>query len=191
VASKKWDNFYKKQGRYYIAPHMAFSRVINKFRDLRINKVLDLGCGSGRHLITLAEKGFDVTGVDFSPAAVDMAERWLEAKKLPGKVYATDINETIESIKSGSFEAVLAVNSIHYTDEENFEDTLNEINRILEDGGLLLLVVPSIKAVIHDLKTEQLFFTREKIENFLNDTYRILEFSKDKNNYFVILAQEK
>jgi SAM-dependent methyltransferase len=28
--------------------------------------VLDLGCGTGRHVVLLAEKGFDVTGVDFS-----------------------------------------------------------------------------------------------------------------------------
>jgi len=33
-------------------------------------KVLDIGCGAGRHSIYLQEKGFDVTGIDISPLAV-------------------------------------------------------------------------------------------------------------------------
>jgi SAM-dependent methyltransferase len=33
-------------------------------------KVLDIGCGAGRHSIDLQEKGFDVTGIDISPLAV-------------------------------------------------------------------------------------------------------------------------
>src|SRR5439155_6053561 len=35
--------------------------------------VVDLGCGTGRHLEPLAEAGLEVTGVDRSPAMVDRA----------------------------------------------------------------------------------------------------------------------
>jgi SAM-dependent methyltransferase len=35
-------------------------------------KTLELGCGDGRDAIFLAQHGFDVTGVDFSPAAIEM-----------------------------------------------------------------------------------------------------------------------
>ncbi len=42
--------------------------------------VLDLGCGTGANAVYLAEKGFDVTGVDFAPIALDRArERAAEA----------------------------------------------------------------------------------------------------------------
>ena len=43
--------------------------VVSLFRkcgDGKISRLLDLGCGTGRHAIELAGRGFDVTGVDFS-----------------------------------------------------------------------------------------------------------------------------
>src|SRR4030042_4719047 len=39
--------------------------------------VLELGCGSGRVLLPLAREGFEVTGVDSSPAMLDLARRRL------------------------------------------------------------------------------------------------------------------
>ncbi len=38
-------------------------------------RALDIGCGTGRNAVWLAGRGFDVVGVDLSPAAVDLAER--------------------------------------------------------------------------------------------------------------------
>ncbi len=38
-------------------------------------RVLDIGCGAGRHSIYLQEKGFDVLGIDVSPLA---SETWIK-----------------------------------------------------------------------------------------------------------------
>jgi SAM-dependent methyltransferase len=38
-------------------------------------RVIELGCGSGINAIWLAQQGFDVTGVDFSPLAIEKAKR--------------------------------------------------------------------------------------------------------------------
>lgn len=40
------------------------------------SKMLDVGCGRGRHVKTLAEKGFDVTGIDISPDAIKEALKY-------------------------------------------------------------------------------------------------------------------
>ena len=37
-------------------------------------KAIDLGCGAGNYAIHLAGKGFDVTGVDYSPTAIEIAK---------------------------------------------------------------------------------------------------------------------
>ena len=41
-------------------------------------RVLDIGCGAGRHLLYLQQRGFDVVGIDISPLAVEVCKRRLK-----------------------------------------------------------------------------------------------------------------
>ena len=49
-------------------------RILDEFQPSTGN-ALDIGCGSGKSLIYLAERGFSGTGIDLSPAALAIAER--------------------------------------------------------------------------------------------------------------------
>jgi SAM-dependent methyltransferase len=40
-----------------------------------VGKVLDIGCGAGRHSLYLQQQGFDVLGVDMSPLAIEVCQR--------------------------------------------------------------------------------------------------------------------
>ena len=40
--------------------------------------ILDIGCGSGRISIALAEKGANITGIDYSPVMIDLANKYLK-----------------------------------------------------------------------------------------------------------------
>ncbi len=44
--------------------------------------VLDWDCGAGRHVVYLAQEGFEVTGIDRSPTAIKIAENWLKGEGL-------------------------------------------------------------------------------------------------------------
>ena len=187
----KWNQFYTDHGRYYMLPHPGLKKVINKFRDLDIHKILDLGCGSGRHLVALAKAKFNVTGIDHSPAAVDLAQKWLQTIKSKGRVSIADIHRELKIFPKNSFDAILAINSIHYTDLQTFEITLGEINRILVTNGLLFLVVPSNKTEIVDFESEQLFFNESKIKKIIENNFKILELSSDNKQNITILASEK
>src|SRR4030042_2956987 len=45
-------------------------------------KAIDLGCGTGNYTIYLSEKGFDMTGVDISPKAIEIAKENSRKKKV-------------------------------------------------------------------------------------------------------------
>jgi SAM-dependent methyltransferase len=52
--------------------------VLNLLNFLQPNpdsRMLDIACGEGRHSIQLAEKGFDVTGIDLSPLSISHAKK--------------------------------------------------------------------------------------------------------------------
>src|SRR5262245_22666575 len=50
--------------------------------DVRELDVLDLGCGTGRHALWLAEQGANVTAVDFSEGMLDEARRKPDAERV-------------------------------------------------------------------------------------------------------------
>jgi|SRR5271157_544228 len=64
-------------------------------------KVLDIGCGAGRHALYLQQKGLDVTGIDISPGAVKLC-------KLRGlkKTFIRSISD-VDIFKPDSFDTIL------------------------------------------------------------------------------------
>lgn len=76
--SQAWDE-------RYAAVDLVWSAEPNRFlaaeaADLRAGRALDLACGEGRNAIWLAERGWEVTAVDFSRVAIDKARRLAEAR---------------------------------------------------------------------------------------------------------------
>jgi SAM-dependent methyltransferase len=51
----------------------AVSSLVERFGEGKVSRILDLGCGTGRHAVEFAARGFDVTGVDFSEAMLNRA----------------------------------------------------------------------------------------------------------------------
>jgi trans-aconitate methyltransferase len=67
--------FYEAMYRYFrtsrdMGPRRDLISLVESAR-LRPRRAIDLGSGSANNTIFLAENGFDVTGVDFAPAAIE------------------------------------------------------------------------------------------------------------------------
>jgi SAM-dependent methyltransferase len=101
-------------------------------------RVLDLACGSGRHAISFAKRGYsDVTGVDLSSALLDEGRAAAKELALPIKFLERDMRD----VPQEKFD--LAVNlftSFGYfnKDEENAEVIVN-VAQSLNDGGYFVI----------------------------------------------------
>jgi SAM-dependent methyltransferase len=102
------------------------------------SRVLDVGCGWGRHAVPLAEAGMELTGIDISNAALQAGER--AASRAGVRVRWVD-GDMREIHFAGEFDAALSLfSSLGYflSDEEDLR-VLRGIRRALIPGGTLLL----------------------------------------------------
>ncbi|MBK8967471.1 MAG: methyltransferase domain-containing protein [Lewinellaceae bacterium] len=98
-------------------------------------RILDLACGKGRHARYLAEKGFDVTGLDISPSNIVFA-RQFEHERLTFSQH-----DMRRPFYINYFDAILNIfTSFGYFDsDEDHIKTLANVHRGLKSGGLFLL----------------------------------------------------
>jgi len=66
------DGYFAVSGgpRHYFLGYKDWATHQKRAMRYARGKVLDIGCGAGRHALYLQEKGFDVTGIDNSPLAI-------------------------------------------------------------------------------------------------------------------------
>ena len=102
-------------------------------------RVLDAGCGEGRNIVYLLRAGYDVSGVDRSPGAVEGA-RSLAARLAPDRSPANFAVAPVEEMPfpDESFDRVVSSAVLHFAaDEEHFHAMLREMWRVLRPGGML------------------------------------------------------
>ena len=98
-------------------------------------RAIDLGCGTGTNVLTLAQHGWQVTGVDFVPKAIRSAKR--KTKNVKDKVDLSVGDVTNLRGITGPFDLALDIGCFHGI--ENKSKYLDELNRILASGGHWLL----------------------------------------------------
>jgi cyclopropane fatty-acyl-phospholipid synthase-like methyltransferase len=97
---------------------------------------LDLGCGTGTNLVTLAKEGWQVKGVDFAWRAVTKARQRLNKAGLAGEVLVGDVAK-VEI--SGTFDLVLDIGCYHGLPvQSRMEYRLRLLSWLVEGGSFLL-----------------------------------------------------
>ena len=73
----QWDEIFQRDGRIFIEPVPVVVYFTKLLKIRGYSGILDLGCGSGRHIVHMAQTNLEVYGLDSSPAALHLAAEWL------------------------------------------------------------------------------------------------------------------
>lgn len=120
-----WDDRYRR-GEH---PEQPSGLLVAAVSDLAPGRALDLACGAGRHAIYLAERGWQVTAVDKSEAALNI----LRGRALPMEIVCADL-ESNYVIPSESYDLIC---DFLYLDRSLF----HSIRAGLVPGGLAVVEV--------------------------------------------------
>ena len=134
-------------------------------KEIEYNKatrILDIGCGTGRHSIELAKRGYAVVGIDLSESLLKRAKEKASEQKLQIVFQKHDARNLpflhefnlIIMICEGAF-------PLMETDEMNFQVLRNAANALLPKGKLILTTLNGLFPLFHSVKDSLDSETRE------------------------------
>jgi glycine/sarcosine N-methyltransferase len=117
-------------------------------------RILDLGSGTGEHSRFLASKGFEVTGIDSSPA---MLAKATDTPLPPNLAFVDGDMTRVSDLVSGSFDGAICLgNSLpHVADRSSLMGMLTGLRRRLRAGAPFVLQVINYDKV-HDTRQRSL-----------------------------------
>lgn len=147
-------------------------------------RLLDAGCGDGFVASKMQERGYNVTGVDYSDRAIGFARIIVEGIEF----HCLDLRDlnTREEWK-GAFDAVFSVEVLEHIPVENQLHVCRNLAWALRDGGRLVISVPSTD--IRGSYTHYKHFTVEEIKALLAEAGFEVEEIVYQNKLSIILSK--
>lgn len=140
---QEWDKIYKNQGEVQSDLLPTVKVATDIFKRNNCKDVMDLGCGTGRHSIHLAQQGFKVYATDISETGIGITKS--KAKKLN----LTNIEFKQHDMRDIPFDnnlldGILCVWTTGHGTLEDSRKNANEIYRILKPNGVVVIDYVSI-----------------------------------------------
>ena len=110
---------------------------LKRFGPPEAKRLLDIGCGAGRHLLTLAQRGYEMTGVDLSPEMIDFVQ---DTARQEGISMTAAVGDLRQLTVTGTFDAAYCfMDTFRFllTNEEIIAH-LRAVAGLLVPGGLYL-----------------------------------------------------
>jgi MPBQ/MSBQ methyltransferase len=127
-ATGAWEEDYSRRG-------ILWGGATHDLPELPLgSRVLELGCGNGKTISTLIQRGWDVTAIDFSPRAVSLSRERCKGISSCESIVA-DVRQA--PFKNNSFNAVFAIHIFGHLLSNDRKLIPSELAHTLKPGGIL------------------------------------------------------
>jgi len=100
-------------------------------------RALDLGCGTGTNVITLAKNGWQVVGVDFITKAVRKAKKKIQQEQVQAEVFLDDVSN-LQTVQ-GKFDLIYDIGCYHNLSQKGKYSYEMNLSQFMKPGSTYLL----------------------------------------------------
>ena len=143
MKTEGWERLYKEKGEIYTDIIPQVKKYAKIFKKKKYSKILDLGCGTGRHSIYLAKKGFIVYASDISKTGIAITKRKAKFLKLNIKFKVFDMKKI--PYPANHFDGVICIFTLGHGLLKDNKKTIDEIYRVLKPRGTVITEFMSVK----------------------------------------------
>ena len=129
-----WDRRYREGEHVRDEPHPLITGFAAKITP---GSALDVACGTGRHAIWLARRGWQVTAVDSSPTAIDILGQRASEKGLVVNTVLADLERREFVIEPESYELIVVCNYLQ-------RDLFPSIRVGTRIGGIVIAIIAMV-----------------------------------------------
>jgi tellurite methyltransferase len=147
----RWDKYWRDEAyvaRNWLEPDPDIVRLSPVMQARKVQNVLDLGCGVGRHLVYLCRQGFEVHGLDISSAGVERCQKELAQHQLQATVQVADMLAI--PYPNQFFDWVLSVQVIYHTTASTLNQAIQHVRDKLKPGGFFYVTFPPVDNIDPD-----------------------------------------
>ena len=168
---EQWVNLHKQ--KRYRPKYPAELVVQYGFRNFEPgSRILDAGCGGGRHVLFMAREGMVPYGLDFSSSGVDYTKSLLTENgysQFAGNIVTAGCDDM--PFDDNSFDGLISFGVLYYLPFAKIQASVMEFHRVLKPGGKCLVIVRSLE--------DYRFMSGEKTDE--RHTVRIAETAKNRS----------
>ena len=177
-----WENLHSKKRFRPLYPaesivRFLFTNFSHELNERKNIKIIDIGCGAGRHTRLCSEQGFNTYAVDFSKKGVVESEKLLADSNLKAQFSVADMGDL--PFETETFDGAISFGVFYYTDSTGMKRAISEMYRVLKQGA---------KAIVVSRTDEDFRFNKgDKLE----DSTFLLNNETNENNVVMHFINEK
>lgn len=136
----KWNNLHK-QARFCpkYPSEVVVQFIFRHFQRNCTEKILDLGCGAGRHITFLAREKVEPYGIDISNDGILVAQERLAQENLSANLIVGSVDKL--PYENDFFDGLISYGVLYYCGDKEIKNSIKEIYRVLKCGGKGQIIV--------------------------------------------------
>jgi cyclopropane fatty-acyl-phospholipid synthase-like methyltransferase len=132
----QWEDLHKS-----ITVSEPHEKVVEWAKELKPSmRILDMGCGKGRHSIYLAKKGCEVHALDIAESGLKDLRKSVEGDQLFERVKVVKADMREMPFPEEYFDAIITVNVINHGYWKDLQAFFNEATRVLKSKGRFYII---------------------------------------------------